>query len=318
MKDVPGHIRSAIIVVVSLIVPFPISALTLELPPGAIESGTDRREVEQVLLPVGPRDGTGGDAMVAEGQVVRRAWSFPNLEATPFQILQPVQDQLNGLGFQRRFECRDRDCGGFDFRLALDLLPAPAMHVDLGDFRYLVASRDGSSGAEVVSLVVSRSQSGGHLHVTFVTPPNATGQLQSTSGAVPVQEPSRPQTGSFGSFLDAGGRAVLPDLEFRPGSSELGEGPFGSVEELANWLEVNPNASVILVGHSDNIGGLEDNIRLSERRAAAVARALIDTYGVSSGRIASRGVGFLSPIASNATAEGRLRNRRVEAVVASR
>ncbi len=302
---------------VTLIAPVSVSALTLELPTNALETGSDTRSLDQVLLPLSPRDGSGGQGLVAEGRVERRAWTLSESEVTPFQILQPVMAQLSDLGFETKYQCRDRDCGGFDFRLALDLLPAPAMHVDLGDFRYAVAEKRGTNGPEIASIVVSRSESGGHVHVTFITPTNSSGQLQTTKTAA-VAQPSPTNATDFSASLSAGGRAVLPGLEFRPGSSELGEGPFASLRDLSDWLAGNPDASVILVGHSDNVGGLEDNIRLSERRAAAVVDALTKTYGVDRSRLSSRGIGFLSPIAPNTTPEGRLRNRRVEAVVTGR
>ena len=70
------------------------------------------------------------------------------------------------------------------------------------------------------------------------------------------------------------------------------------------------------MGHSDNVGGLEDNIRLSEQRAPSVLRALTDGFDVPGSRLAAKGVGFLAPLASNATPEGRRLNRRVEAIIA--
>ncbi len=71
------------------------------------------------------------------------------------------------------------------------------------------------------------------------------------------------------------------------------------------------------MGHTDASGSLAANIALSERRAEAVADALVDRLGADRGRIVAEGVGFLSPIASNQTEEGRQQNRRVEVVVTS-
>ena len=53
---------------------------------------------------------------------------------------------------------------------------------------------------------------------------------------------------------------------------------------------------------------------LSQRRAAAVAAALVKTYGIAHGRLSSAGVGFLAPVGSNRTEEGRALNRRVELI----
>jgi len=71
---------------------------------------------------------------------------------------------------------------------------------------------------------------------------------------------------------------------------------------------------VVIVGHSDNQGTLDANLALSQRRAEAVRDALV-SRGVAAERLDARGVGFLAPVASNATEEGRARNRRVELVL---
>lgn len=290
------------------------SALTLNLPAGAVETGQDRRAADQFLLPVGPRDGSGGQGLMAEGRIERRAWTLPDSTATPFQILAPVIEQLETLGFKGRYACRDRDCGGFDFRLALDLLPAPAMYVDLGDFRYVAAEREGPSGLEVIALVASRSDGGGHLHLTLVTPTETPDTFQTNTQPVATGQTARPS--GLVATLESTGRVVLDDLTFQPGSSNLGEGPFASLTDLAAWLAANEDRSLVLVGHSDNVGGLEDNIRLSEQRATSVVRALTEGFDVPSDRLAAKGVGYLAPLASNATPEGRRANRRVEAIIA--
>lgn len=149
MTILQGSALALLLAALVLWAPGAATALTVNLPAGAVETGQDRRAADQVLLPVGPRDGAGGQGLMAEGRIERRAWSLPDSTATPFQILAPVIEQLEALGFKGRYACRDRDCGGFDFRLALDLLPAPAMYVDLGDFRYVAAEREGPSGLEI-------------------------------------------------------------------------------------------------------------------------------------------------------------------------
>lgn len=291
----------------------PAAALTLDLPARATPTGEDDRAADRVLFPVGPRTGSGGAGLVAEGRIARRAWAIADTRQTPFQLMQPLRDQLLQMGFAPRYECRDRDCGGFDFRLALDLLGAPAMHVDLGDFHYFTAEREGAAGAEVVSLVTSRSVGRGHIHLSLVTPTEAPDGFTARTVEAPA-EPEAPP-GDVARSLEETGHAVLGGLVFRPGSSELGEGPFAAITELAAWLGEDPSRRLVLVGHSDNVGGLDDNIGLSQRRAAAVAETLVGDYGISRSRIAARGVGYLAPIASNETPEGRRLNRRVEAVV---
>ena len=314
MRTVPRkpmlHVAAALLA--ALFCCGPATALTLDLPASATETAQDARSEDSLLLPTGPRSGGGGEGFVAEGRVTRQAWLIPRGGVTPFQLLAPLKRQLEDQGFEVRYECRDRTCGGFDFRLALDLLGAPAMHVDLGDYRYLAATRETEAGVEAVSIVTSTSAGGGHIHLTRVAPADAADSFAARTGA---SDPTPEPDGSLAQRLDREGHVVLEGLTFRPGSSELGDGPFPALSELADWLTADADRTVVLVGHSDNIGGLEDNIRLSERRATSVAEMLVRAFGIPRGRISARGVGYLAPIAPNETEEGRRLNRRVEAVV---
>jgi outer membrane protein OmpA-like peptidoglycan-associated protein len=87
-----------------------------------------------------------------------------------------------------------------------------------------------------------------------------------------------------------------------------------TLDEIAKLLTGQPALSVYIVGHTDNQGAYDYNMDLSRKRAAAVATALAKSYGIPPGRMKTAGVGFLAPIGSNATDEGRALNRRVELV----
>lgn len=62
------------------------------------------------------------------------------------------------------------------------------------------------------------------------------------------------------------------------------------------------------------MGGYDYNMTLSKRRAQAVRDALVNDFGIDSARLASDGVGYLAPVASNLSEDGRALNRRVELV----
>jgi outer membrane protein OmpA-like peptidoglycan-associated protein len=79
-------------------------------------------------------------------------------------------------------------------------------------------------------------------------------------------------------------------------------------------MKAHPGLKVYIVGHTDNQGALDYNVGLSQRRAEAVARALAGQYGIPAARMSARGLGPLAPVTSNATEEGRAKNRRVELV----
>jgi outer membrane protein OmpA-like peptidoglycan-associated protein len=88
--------------------------------------------------------------------------------------------------------------------------------------------------------------------------------------------------------------------------------PSGGLNKiLAALLDLEPTASIEIVGHTDNQGGAAYNMNLSQRRAEAVRR-WFEANGVRPGAIRARGAGLHEPIASNATEAGRRQNRRVE------
>jgi OOP family OmpA-OmpF porin len=73
--------------------------------------------------------------------------------------------------------------------------------------------------------------------------------------------------------------------------------------------------SILIEGYTDSLGGDAHNIALSQRRAQAV-RDYIVSRGYPTEKIRSTGMGKANPIASNANAEGRANNRRVEIIIA--
>ncbi len=101
-----------------------------------------------------------------------------------------------------------------------------------------------------------------------------------------------------GISFDFNSAAVRP--EFRP-----------ALDKVSETLVSFPSTFVDVKGHTDSIGSVAVNQRLSEQRAISVADYL-NMRGVHQARIATRGYGFTMPIASNDTEEGRAQNRRVE------
>ena len=249
-----------------------------------------------------------------EGHVTRQSWRVATEGVTSLQILAPLRDQLQGAGYEILFECDTLGCGGFDFRFETEVLPAPAMHVDLGDFRFLTA-RIGSG--DHLSLLVSHSANAGFIQLIRVTkeaqPKPAT--VESAMPAPTVTDtPDALPSDPIG-LLVARGHVVLDDLAFETGSSSLGEGPYATLEALAAFLLDDPSRRIALVGHTDAVGRLENNISLSKKRAASVLERLAVRYGVPRGQMSAEGMGYLAPIAPNQTPEGREANRRVEAVL---
>lgn len=75
-----------------------------------------------------------------------------------------------------------------------------------------------------------------------------------------------------------------------------------------------PLLKLHVVGHTDNVGDLDYNLKLSKARAEAVVNELVSKHKIAADRLKAHGVGPLSPVSSNDSEEGRALNRRVELV----
>ena len=269
------------------------------------------------ILAMGPWADGEMPKRVVEGAVTRQVWQVASPGRTTLQLMDPLRVQLTAQGFRTLLDCQGDDCGGFDFRSAIEVLPPPAMFVDLVDFRYLSAvAEDGA-----LSLLVSRSDEQGFIQLIRVTSSDPAAEPMKPAlgpgapkGRLTRSAPAAPAEG-LGARLEAEGRVVLEGLSFATGSADLASGGDAALAGLAAYLSGDPSRRVALVGHTDAQGPLDPNIALSRRRAQAVADRLVATYDVAPAQLQAEGMGWLAPRATNLSPEGREANRRVEAVV---
>jgi OOP family OmpA-OmpF porin len=113
--------------------------------------------------------------------------------------------------------------------------------------------------------------------------------------------------------ITATGKAAVYGIYFDTGKSVVKPESNPSLEEITKLLKQNGALTLYVVGHTDNVGALDNNLKLSADRADAVAKALIGR-GIAASRLKGAGVGPYCPVASNHTEEGKARNRRVELV----
>lgn len=103
---------------------------------------------------------------------------------------------------------------------------------------------------------------------------------------------------------------AIKNLEFDLSKATIRSTSYPSLDKVAKLL-VEKNFSLKLAGHTDNTGSMKLNMRLSKERAESVKSYLV-SKGANPSRIEATGYGPTQPIATNATAEGRQANRRVE------
>lgn len=106
----------------------------------------------------------------------------------------------------------------------------------------------------------------------------------------------------------------LPDVLFEFNKYDLTPEARHMVGEIANTLSTIKDRTIAVEGHTDSVGTVTYNKELSVHRAQTVARALEDN-GLSHGQMTVHGYGEGRPVATNNTADGRARNRRVEVIV---
>ena len=107
---------------------------------------------------------------------------------------------------------------------------------------------------------------------------------------------------------------TLSGMLFASGQADLNDEGTKAVGELATFMRNYPDRTIKIMGYTDSTGSAEINAALSAQRAAAVQNALV-AQGIAASRIEARGFGPTNPVASNQTAEGRQKNRRVEVAI---
>jgi OmpA-OmpF porin, OOP family len=118
---------------------------------------------------------------------------------------------------------------------------------------------------------------------------------------------------AMGKDIAATGKTIIYGIYFDTGSAAIKPESDRALAEMAKLLNNSPSMKAFIVGHTDNAGTLELNLKLSADRADSVVKALV-ARGISAARLKSAGVGPYCPIGSNGSEEGKAQNRRVELV----
>ena len=114
--------------------------------------------------------------------------------------------------------------------------------------------------------------------------------------------------------IEANGSVALDGILFDFDQATLRPESASALKEIAALLASQPDLRLLVVGHTDTAGSFDYNRALSQRRAKALVTALVRDYGADDAHLFPVGVGFAAPVASNATEDGRVINRRVELV----
>jgi outer membrane protein OmpA-like peptidoglycan-associated protein len=119
---------------------------------------------------------------------------------------------------------------------------------------------------------------------------------------------------SLANSIKESGKVAVYGIYFDMGKSTLKPESQPTLQEITKLLKADSNLKLYVVGHTDNTGIFDANMKLSMDRAGAVVTALVSQFSISASRLRACGDGPTSPVASNDTEEGKALNRRVELV----
>jgi len=119
---------------------------------------------------------------------------------------------------------------------------------------------------------------------------------------------------AFSNDIRSTGHAAVYGIYFDTGKADIKPESAQAIGEIGKLLKADMELKVFVVGHTDNTGAVEGNVKLSDARAQAVMQALIRDQGIAPARLRATGCGQYAPVAANDTEEGRAKNRRVELV----
>lgn len=303
---------------------------------GSTIIGYDDRKFDEFDLVLGPLRAddrgklTPSKSQRVEGRVTRILYTVPE-GRSPLEVSRNYEQELQKSGFQTLYKCARDECGGRDGDLGerhlygldnrLKNTPPPGTGRPPGQVseyaltnpenqRFLTAKRTGPAGDAYASVYVATG--------TFDMHPETFGHsivLLDVVESAPME--SRMVTvdaGAMAKDVAATGHVALYGIYFDHDKADLKPESAPTLEEITKFLKHQPKLTLYVVGHTDNVGGYEYNMGLSQRRAAAVVKELTARHGVAALRLKAAGTGPLAPVAPNDTEEGRAKNRRVELV----
>ena len=187
--------------------------------------------------------------------------------------------------------------------------------VDAGKCTTLFWSSENASGASVDQGIGNVGKSGSRQvcpAATTLYTISATGEggSKTASTTVTVKPPPPPPVAKV---IDR----LVVHVNFDTDKSVIRKADTAELRKAIDFVKKYPGYSISVEGHTDNVGKDKYNQALSERRAAAVKKYLVENGAANADKIKPVGYGKTRPIADNKTAEGKFKNRRVEILILS-
>ncbi len=231
-----------------------------------------------------------------KGKVTRLVYQNPK-ERSTLEIFDNYRNALERSGLSVIYACALNDCGPAYARSAWGRYNGLFSAAD-GDPRYLGGKMQTKGGTAYVALMVGRART--QLDIVEI--------LGMQENMVVVD------AAALAKGIEAEGRVSVYGIHFDTDKADIKPESRPALDEIAKLLKARPTLRIFVVGHTDMTGAFDHNRTLSDARARAVVKALVETYGIAAGRLEGYGVGPLAPVAENVSVRGKSKNRRVELV----
>jgi outer membrane protein OmpA-like peptidoglycan-associated protein len=270
-------------------------------------------------------------AVTLQGKLTRFVYLLPE-GRSPLEVVEGYRQELGET--ETVFACKERACGGapgnavdsggdeqglvnylFDREELPKTFYSPGWCIlgsrNSGQRYALIKTRNGEADVHVAVFAAQVNRSGGDC-----------GAFDKRTVAIVtvIEEKPREQNmetvtaEKIGADIASAGRVALYGILFDTDKASIKPESEPQLAEIAAFLKSAGDREFLVVGHTDNVGAIDYNQDLSERRAAAVVAALRKAHGVEAKGLTPLGVGMASPVAANADDAGRALNRRVEIV----
>jgi len=245
-----------------------------------------------------------------EGKITRIFYEAPKDRST-LEIYRSYETALKRAGYEILFSgAGEEDLGRFFRRFIYPETPSgdriEVMVAGTRPQRYLAAKLSRPEGELYVSLYTS-------IH-SWRTDRWDWPAIYLVVVEIKPMEEGLVTAGTMMEDITRAGRVAIYGIYFDTDKADVKPESEPTLAEIAKLLQQNPEIELYVVGHTDNVGDLTYNMKLSQARADAVVKELVAKYGVDTNRLKAHGVGSLAPVASNKAEEGRAKNRRVELV----
>jgi OOP family OmpA-OmpF porin len=305
---------------------------------GSVIIGYDFRKFDEFIIPLGVLKRAGRDtpprlepvsSQRVEGRVTRILYVGPQ-ERSPLEVVRNYELELKKSGFETLYTCAATQCGENDGWLAQFYLYPLGQQLSQTPPRG--AARAGQISETALSFAINqrylaakRSRPEGDVYVSVYVATNTWNYHKETHDhpmiLLDVIDVAPIETGmvtidaaAMAKDISITGHVALYGIHFDTDKADPKPESQPTLQEIAKLLKQDGSMTLYIVGHTDNAGGFDYNIGLSERRAAAVVKELTLKHGIAATRLKPAGVGMLSPVAPNDAEEGRAKNRRVELV----